>query len=83
MVVVSPADRQTKSPLRKLPATARTAAREKAAERRGRQARDQFSRTFADVLSGRYGGRWVVQWERPDRAPLSPDRDRRSVSGEE
>lgn len=31
------------------------------------EARDRFARTFADVLSGRFGGRWAVEWEHPDR----------------
>jgi hypothetical protein len=49
--------------LRRLPATARKAMAEKAAERRSVElARTQFSRTFADVLSGRFGGRWSVEW---------------------
>jgi hypothetical protein len=38
--------------------------RETGAERRDTQARDQFSRTFADVLSHRYGGHWLIEWER-------------------
>jgi hypothetical protein len=51
--------------VRRLPATARTAMAEKAAERqRSELARMRFSRTFADVLSGRFGGRWSVEWKR-------------------
>jgi hypothetical protein len=60
-----------------------TAAAEEAARSRGQLARDRFARTFADVLSGRYGGRWVVEWERPDRPALSSDGDGRTVPGEE
>ncbi len=52
--------------LRQLPASARRAVAEKAAERSGQIARDQFARTFADVLSGRFGGQWSVEWERAD-----------------
>lgn len=50
--------------LRRLPPSARKAVAEKAIERRGDVARSQFSRTFADVLSGRFGGRWSVEWKR-------------------
>lgn len=31
-------------------------------------AREQFARTFADVLSGRFGGRWTVEWKGVDRS---------------
>jgi hypothetical protein len=48
-----------------------------------KEAREQFARTFADVLSGRFGGRWSVEWEGADRAALSTDRDGRSLTGEE
>jgi hypothetical protein len=27
------------------------------------EARERFARTFADVLSERFGGRWAVEWE--------------------
>jgi hypothetical protein len=47
------------------------------------EARERFARTFADVLSGRFGGRWSVQWKGADRSPLPPDRDGRSFTGEE
>lgn len=30
-------------------------------------AREQFARTFADVMSGRFGGRWTVEWDDADR----------------
>lgn len=53
--------------LRRLPPSARRAATGKAAERSAEVARSQFSRTFADVLSGRFGGRWSVEWGRADR----------------
>ena len=53
--------------LRQLPASARTAAAKKAAGRTGQIARGQFSRTFSDVLSGRFGGRWDIEWEDSDR----------------
>lgn len=53
--------------LRRLPASARKAAADKAAERNAQVARSQFSRAFADVLSGRFGGRWSVKWERSNR----------------
>jgi hypothetical protein len=70
--------------LRRLPATARKAAAEKVAERRTHElARARFSRTFADVLSGRFGGRWSVDWKRADRAATSPDGNRRTFAGEE
>lgn len=67
--------------LRRLPASARTAASEKTAERSERVARAQFSRTFADVLSGRFGGRWSVDWEGTDRSPLASDRDGQRFTG--
>jgi hypothetical protein len=70
--------------VRQLPATAREAVAEKAAERRVKElARSQFSRTFADVLSGRFGGRWSVEWKRADRSASSPDGNRRTFAGEE
>jgi len=49
--------------LRRLPPSAKKAAAEKAAERSAAVARSQFSRTFADVLSGRFGGRWSIEWK--------------------
>lgn len=36
------------------------------------EARERFARTFADVLSGRFGGRWSVKWERAD-SPSNTD----------
>jgi hypothetical protein len=70
--------------LRRLPATARKAIADKAAERRANElARAQFSRTFADVLSGRFGGRWSVEWKRADRPASSPDGNGRTFPGEE
>jgi hypothetical protein len=70
--------------LRRLPAGARKAAAEKAAERRTSElARASFSRTFADVLSGRFGGRWSVEWKRADRSTPSPDGNGRAFAGEE
>jgi len=70
-------------PLRRLPASARTAAAKKAAERSPDVARSQFSRTFADVLSGRFGGRWSVEWKRADRAAPPSRRNRGAFPGEE
>ena len=55
--------------MRRLPASAKKAAAEKAAERGASIARSQFSRTFADVLSGHLGGSWSVEWKRSDRPP--------------
>lgn len=46
-----------------------------------KEARERFARTFADVLSGRFGGRWSVEWKGADRAALPPDRNGRSVTG--
>lgn len=43
-------------------------------------ARSQFARTFADVLSGRFGGRWVVEWKGADRAALPSARNRGAVA---
>lgn len=39
------------------------------------EARERFARTFADVMSGRFGGRWTVEWEGGDRFPLARDRE--------
>jgi hypothetical protein len=47
------------------------------------EARERFARTFADVLSGRFGGRWSVEWESADRPSLSTDWDGRPFAGEE
>jgi hypothetical protein len=69
--------------LRQLPASARQAVAEKAAGRSGQVARDQFARTFADVLSGRFGGSWSVEWQRANRPPAPSHRNRRSLTGEE
>lgn len=44
-------------------------------------ARDQFARTFADVLAGRFGGSWSVEWQRANRSALSTNRDRRAFTG--
>jgi hypothetical protein len=44
--------------------------------------RERLARTFADVLSGRFGGRWSVEWEgadtpsRENRRPPRPDANR-------
>ena len=38
------------------------------------EARERFARTFADVMSGRFGGRWTVEWEGPDASPLGSNR---------
>lgn len=69
--------------LRQLPASARQAMADKVAARSGQVARDQFARTFADVLSGRFGGRWSVEWKGADRPPLPALGDRRALPGEE
>jgi len=45
------------------------------------EARERFARTFADVMSGRFGGRWAVEWEGADSPSLPSDRDGRSFSG--
>jgi hypothetical protein len=50
-------------PLRCLPVSARQVA-SRTAGRSTTVARSQFSRTFADVLSGRFGGNWSVEWKR-------------------
>lgn len=65
--------------LRQLPASARKAAADKAAKRSAEVARSRFSRTFADVLSGRYGGNWSVEWRHLAKLPRGrpPSRDRR------
>jgi hypothetical protein len=47
-----------------------------------RLAREQFARTFADVLSGRFGGRWSVEWKGADRPASPPDRHRRPLARE-
>jgi hypothetical protein len=44
-------------------------------------ARDQFARTFADVLGGRFGGSWSVEWQRANRSASSTNRDRRTFTG--
>jgi hypothetical protein len=59
--------------LRQLPASARRAAATTSASPSSQLARRQFSRTFADVLSGRFGGRWSVDWEPAMRS--TPVRD--------
>ena len=61
---MSVSERRRGLALRQLPPSARTVAAGKADERSAEVARSQFSRTFADVLSGRFGGRWSVEWER-------------------
>lgn len=67
--------------LRKLPASARQAMADKAAVHAGEVARDQFARTFEDVLSNRFGGRWSVEWKRADRSLSTANGDRRTFSG--
>jgi hypothetical protein len=62
-------------PLRRLPASVRTAAAEKATERSVDIARSQFSRAFADVLSGRFGGRWSVEWKHGEHSPAESTTD--------
>lgn len=63
--------------------TARESAHRPAASSHVHQlARDQFARAFADVLAGRYGGRWSVDWEGSDDAALATDRDRGALASE-
>lgn len=52
--------------LRRLPADARQAAAGKASSRSAALARSRFDQTFADVLAGRFGGSWSVEWKRVD-----------------
>jgi hypothetical protein len=65
------------SPLHRPPTPCPTSART------NELARGQFARTFADVLSQRYGGRWSVEWKRADRAAPAADGDRWALAGEE
>lgn len=76
------AEEQVRIPLKRLPPSARSQAIAKVAPRNERVARSQFARTFADVLSGRFGGRWSVEWKGPDRPSLTTHRNRRSLAGE-
>lgn len=76
-------ERRGRLATRRLPPSAREAVAKKAAEGSVEVARSRFSRTFADVLSGRFGGRWSVEWKRSDRPALSPDGDGRTLAGEE
>jgi hypothetical protein len=46
------------------------------------EARERFARTFADVLSRRFGGRWTVEWEGAARAELSSGRGRKPLARE-
>ena len=66
--------------LRQLPPSAKKAMADKIAARSATVARDQFARTFADVLSGRFGGRWSVEWKGADRPLPATNRDRRTFS---
>lgn len=43
-------------------------------------ARSQFARTFADVLAGRFGGSWSVEWQGANGPAPSANRDRRAFS---
>lgn len=61
---MSVTERRDRLALQRLPPSARTAAAGKTAERSAEVARSRFSRAFADVLSGRFGGRWSVEWGR-------------------
>jgi hypothetical protein len=49
----------------------------------GAIAREQFALTFADVLSGRFGGHWTVEWEAADRPASAPNGDRGAFSDQE
>lgn len=64
--------KEGRTTLRRLPAAARQAAAGKASGRSATLARSRFGRTFADVLSERFGGRWSVDWQRP----VAADKDR-------
>lgn len=73
---MSVSERRRGLALRRLPPDARRAAADKAAERSDAVARSRFSRAFADVLSGRFGGRWSVEWEPSNRSkPRAVSRD--------
>lgn len=72
---------RTSPMLRRLPAGARQALADKAVARSSQVARDQFARTFADVLSGRFGGRWSVEWKGADRPLPAANRNGRALSG--
>lgn len=63
---MSATEERTGPVLRQLPASAKKAMADKIAARSATVARDQFARTFADVLSGRFGGRWSVEWRRTE-----------------
>jgi hypothetical protein len=78
---MSATEERTGPVLRQLPPSAKKAMADKIAARSGQVARDQFARTFADVLSGRFGGRWSVEWEGADRSLPPANRDRRTFSG--
>lgn len=80
---MSATEERTGPVLRQLPLSAKKAVADKIAARSATVARDQFARTFADVLSGRFGGRWDVEWEGTDRPALPADRDGRTFAGEE
>lgn len=60
------ADLRSRPQLRRLPPSARTVARSKPVSPAGQTARAGFARTFADVLSRRFGGRWSVEWPETD-----------------
>ena len=61
---MSPTREKLRGPIRRVPLKGRAPAGRGRAEGHppGQLAREQFARTFADVLSGRFGGRWVVEW---------------------
>lgn len=44
-----------------------------------KEARERFARTFADVLSERFGGRWTVKWETGKASPATSNRDKQSL----
>jgi hypothetical protein len=64
IVSVSATKKRGRLAVRRLPPGAKKAVAEKAIETSAQIARSQFSRTFADVLSDRFGGRWSVEWRR-------------------
>jgi hypothetical protein len=65
---MSVTERSSRMELRRLPPSAKQAMAGKTVRLSAEVARSQFSRTFADVLSGRFGGRWSVEWRGPRRA---------------
>lgn len=79
-----------RGPLKRIPLKGQARPRRSGAEgstpgppRTNELARAQFARTFADILSRRYGGRWSVEWKDADDSALAANRDGRPLAGEE